>query len=333
MTAKERMIGLDVPTLQRQVEEKRQRELAEKETSQEFDKLALMVDTHLSVVEIAKQKAQREREIKAKEYSLEHHGKGTRREYEISDPDLLKKQQPTRRGDDDPNLGVSSIQILTGEDIMKRERERQQQKQQKAWIEQQIYEKNLRDEMQKSDDAEYDATVSTINQMRGAIECEEDRIRRELGKRIQSHNFQQASDRKSRSMQEAEEMDRVNAAEIEYNLNNSMLNSAPVKVKAGEWQKTGSTMEERIEARNAQQAQAMEDQEKKRRQQELEMQRDQETESTRRLLLAMEEQRRRDIKHQREENARENQRLGEEQRQRRQEAGKVKLEMGNIFAE
>lgn len=333
MTAKERMIGLDVPTLQRQIEEKQQRDLVERETKQEFDKLALMVDTHLSVVEIAKQKERRERELKTKEYSLEHHGKGTRREFEISDPDILKKQHPTRQGDDDPNLGVSSAQIMTGEDIMKRERERQQQKQQKAWIEQQIYEKNLRDEMKKSGQAEFDATTSTINQMRGAIECEEDRIRRELGKRIQSHNFQQAYDKKSRSLQEAEEMDRVNAAEIEYNLNNPMLNSAPVKCKAGELQKTGSTLEERIEVRNAQEAQALEDQEKKIHDQELEMQRDQETEGTRRLLLALEEQRRRDIKFQREENARENQRLGEEQRQRRQAAGKAKLEMGNIFGD
>jgi len=332
MTAKERQIGLDVATLQEQVEERRLRELKEKDANDEFDQQALLVDNHLHMIEIAKQQAKREREVQVKEYSIEHLHKGTSREYELSDPDILKKQSPTRKSDDDPNLGVSSAQILVGEDILKRERERQQARQQKSWIEQQVYEKALRDEEAKQVEDQYYAAVNHTVNLRGAIEAQEAVVRRDLSKRIQSANFDLARHKMDRAIEEAEKVNGWNATEIEYMLNSPLLNETPEKTEAGELQKRGSTLEERMEVRYEQETQVIQKQEQKIYEQDESLKADQDTEGTRKLLLLLENQRRRDAKAKAEENARQNLILAEEQRARQKREREKKLEVGNIFA-
>ena len=45
------------------------------------------------------------------------------REWDLNDPDTLKKDRPAREGDDDPRCGPSSMQMFDGEDLHKAERE------------------------------------------------------------------------------------------------------------------------------------------------------------------------------------------------------------------
>ncbi len=61
----------------------------------------------------------------------------TRREFDLNDPEALKKATLTRQGDEDPRLGPSSLQVFQGEDLAAKERKRLQAEQQRQWLQQQ----------------------------------------------------------------------------------------------------------------------------------------------------------------------------------------------------
>lgn len=52
-----------------------------------------------------------------------------RREFDLNDPDSLKKDKPARVSDDDPRCGVASLQKFVGEDLNGKAREKLQQEQ------------------------------------------------------------------------------------------------------------------------------------------------------------------------------------------------------------
>lgn len=52
-----------------------------------------------------------------------------RREFDLNDPDSLKKDKPARVSDDDPRCGVASLQKFLGEDLNGKAREKLQQEQ------------------------------------------------------------------------------------------------------------------------------------------------------------------------------------------------------------
>lgn len=63
------------------------------------------------------------------EYRKTFQRKEDGREYDLNDPDLLKNDKPARVSDDDPRLGISSLQKFSGEDLNGKERKKLQQEQ------------------------------------------------------------------------------------------------------------------------------------------------------------------------------------------------------------
>lgn len=51
------------------------------------------------------------------EFRLLHQQPSGRREWDLYDPDRLKKDKPARVSDDDPRCGISSMQKFEGEDL------------------------------------------------------------------------------------------------------------------------------------------------------------------------------------------------------------------------
>ena len=74
-----------------------------------------------------------------------------RREYDLNDPRALRKGQPARRGDDDPQCGVSGMQRFEGEDLGVEERLKAQMEQRRAWAEQQVLERNRKKEEEEDE--------------------------------------------------------------------------------------------------------------------------------------------------------------------------------------
>lgn len=186
--AKRRTIGVDKQMLDQQTQERIQmRDLARQE-QQMFDGSQLRVEKQLKMMEIEKQRMKFQMEKECKEFSLQNLNFQSRREYDLNDPDFKKKDLPARVGDDDPRNGVSSLQKMAGEDLMKAERVRQQRQQQKNWIEQQKFEKTMLSKADQGDKDAFSTQVREITGLRNEMEENEKFQRRELEK---------AQDRKS----------------------------------------------------------------------------------------------------------------------------------------
>ena len=63
------------------------------------------------------------------EFRDSHQQPDGRREFDLNDPDSLKKDKPARVADDDPRCGVASLQKFVGEDLNGKAREKLQQEQ------------------------------------------------------------------------------------------------------------------------------------------------------------------------------------------------------------
>lgn len=63
------------------------------------------------------------------EFRVSHQQPDACREWDLNDPDALKKDKPARISDDDPRCGVSSLQKLVGEDLNEKARKKLQEEQ------------------------------------------------------------------------------------------------------------------------------------------------------------------------------------------------------------
>jgi hypothetical protein len=72
------------------------------------------------------------------EYRALHQQPDARREWDLQDPESLKKDKPARVNDEDPRCGPASIQKFEGEDLTSEARKKYQQEQLREWSLQQV---------------------------------------------------------------------------------------------------------------------------------------------------------------------------------------------------
>ena len=72
------------------------------------------------------------------EFRALHQQPDGRREWDLQDPDSLKKDRPARVNDEDPRCGPASLQKFDGEDLNNKARQQYQQEQLREWSLQQV---------------------------------------------------------------------------------------------------------------------------------------------------------------------------------------------------
>ncbi|KAI8441057.1 hypothetical protein MSG28_009324 [Choristoneura fumiferana] len=146
--ARNRKIGVDLPFLERQVIEKR----AEREEQRKRDvafAAQMTKDSNLAVVLEAREMEERRRiDLEIDNYRQQYQRPEDRREFDLNDPDVLKKQLPPRASDGEP-VGMSS------EDLEYEERKKIMAAQKNAWLEQQVQERKSAEEERKKAEAAY----------------------------------------------------------------------------------------------------------------------------------------------------------------------------------
>jgi hypothetical protein len=95
----------------------------------------------LEVVDNQVSREQRQDHIALEKFRLEHQKACDRRDFDLYDPDALKKDLPGRVGDFDPRNHVSGLQKFVGEDLHEQERKMQQKLQMMNWTQKQLEEK------------------------------------------------------------------------------------------------------------------------------------------------------------------------------------------------
>jgi len=314
--AKRRMIGVDKEALDDQVLEKTQLQGLAKQLDSVHDKSAMNIDKQLKLLEMEKQRIKRSMESEAKEFSLQNLHFEARREFDLNDPNAKKKDVPARIGDNDPRCGPASVQKFGGEDLMKRQREVQQQKSQASWIEQQIFEKTMVAQAAQEESDDFASQVEGITHLRTEIEKKEEGLRKELQMAQQLHNLHKAKEIEGIKKMGAAQDNHLNRKEMEHHAQDAFLNETTEyhnsngRIKRDMYK--GSNRSERIEVANLQKMQGEEKLDRKTAEMQGSAMFEAQTEMTRRQLVAMEREKQRTRRAMAEQMAQENRKAHQE---------------------
>ncbi|KAA6382507.1 MAG: putative coiled-coil protein associated with protofilament ribbons [Streblomastix strix] len=145
------------------------------------------------------------------------------RDFDLFDPDLLKKSLPTRVADEDPRLGISSCQIMAGEDLGAADRKKAQNAQQAEWAIAQMKEKALK--------KAHDNKIAQLEQMKKdeinrrllEQEAQNERDRKYILQGVIDENKRLADERRALDARRRHEDMMADLAQIEAQLNSSTL--------------------------------------------------------------------------------------------------------------
>jgi hypothetical protein len=135
---KHRLIGVDKQALEQQVQDKMFMEEMERKRHEAFAHDMIRNDKIGVLLERRREHDLHELNRAMNEFRSLHQQPDARREWDLQDPDALKKDKPARVSDDDPRCGPASIQKFDGEDLNHQARTKYQQEQLREWSLQQV---------------------------------------------------------------------------------------------------------------------------------------------------------------------------------------------------
>ncbi len=161
------------------------------------------------------------------EFRSLHQQPDARREWDLQDPDALRKAKPARVSDEDPRCGPASIQRFDGEDLTRQARVRYQQEQLREWSLQQQHEKNLAKIRQRMADKLYDVKRMEMDERALELQRAEEECRRAINSAVQDYNeaLQRETEHR-REIKRLQEQD-DNMTEIANNLFSDLLTENP----------------------------------------------------------------------------------------------------------
>ena len=117
-----------------------------------------------------------------------HQQPDSRREFDLYDPDNLKKDKPARVSDDDPRCGIASLQKFEGEDLNSKARRQFQSEQAREWANQQMREKSQAEQNQKTADHLYELKMRELDQRAVELAQAEDACRKAIDQATTDYN-------------------------------------------------------------------------------------------------------------------------------------------------
>merc|ERR1711976_988004 len=151
----------------------------------------------------------------------------TRREFDLYDPDYLKKDKPARVSDDDPRCGISSLQKFEGEDLNSKARRQFQSEQAREWADQQMRERAQADQNQKTADRLYELKMRELDQRAMELAQAEDACRKAINEATSDYNKAQARERKAKEELEDRQNQDDNATELANHIYGDFLTENP----------------------------------------------------------------------------------------------------------
>ncbi|RUS73971.1 hypothetical protein EGW08_018271 [Elysia chlorotica] len=319
--AKTRQIGVDRQAIEQQVFDKKQMEEYERKRHEAFAADALRNDRIASMLQARQERDQRSLNQALNEFRSLHQQPSSRREWDLYDPDYLKKDKPARVHDDDPRCGISSIQKFDGEDLNSKARKKFQNEQARSWHEQQMRERDQAKRSQEAADRLYELKQRELDQRAIDLQKAEEDCRRAINMATADYNKALNNEQSERMrLKEQQDLD-DKMTEIANNIFGDILTENPAvaqsafgphRVITDRWK--GMSPEQIEEIRN-QQARQMAENERLRQEEELrnrEHERQASANARAALLIERElERKRRDIQ---KAQADENRRLAAEQK-------------------
>lgn len=225
--AKVRTIGVDVPTLERQMEERKAMEGLERARDQAFDADRQRCDKIAMMLEQRESQIARDLDKAVLKFREQHQQPETRREYDLYDPDALKKERPARVGDHDPRCGPASLQKLAGEDLSEKERKKLQTELSRKWLSEQKEERKRSEAQKKYADELYDKKRVELDERALHLTKMEEECRKAVNMAVTNINQALAMESSERRKLEKQQEEENNFAEIYNHLTGDILTENP----------------------------------------------------------------------------------------------------------
>lgn len=109
-------------------------------------------------------------------------------EWDLNDPDRLRKDMPARVADDDPRCTISGLQKFQGEDLNSRARAKYQQEQLREWSRMQQSEKQHANAQQQAADRLFYLKQNELDQRAVELQKAEEECRRAINEATRNYN-------------------------------------------------------------------------------------------------------------------------------------------------
>ncbi|KAJ8381786.1 hypothetical protein SKAU_G00025640 [Synaphobranchus kaupii] len=285
-----RTIGVDKDALDYQVKERRDREEQEAEILKVYATDLLRHDRAACVLESRELRDRRCLEETVQHFRQVFQQPTSRREFDLNDPDLLKKQE-----------GGQVLQGLAGEDPGCRDRIKRQQEQLREWSLQQQRELEIARRQQRQADQQYDQSTVVLDSRAVELQTIQEQKQRALTVATKDFNLAKASEVTEQRQREWQQEEEDNSVEIQNQLQTLEMDegqegSASVLGLARLWLNKGLNAEHQKHIINFQLQQAEEKKRASMAKQQRELLQDQSRVASARTALLLERQQARTIK-------------------------------------
>lgn len=225
--SKSRTIGVDMQALEQQIKDKKQSEDYERRRADAFASDAVRNDKISQLLERRQNQDMFELNRALNEFRSLHQQPDSRREFDLYDPDYLKKDKPARVSDDDPRCGISSIQKFEGEDLNSKARSKYQQEQLREWSLEQQREKDQARRNQAQADRLHELKMRELDQRSMDLQNAEEQCRRAINFATTDYNNALARERNEKErLHKQQELD-DNMTEIANHVFGDVLTENP----------------------------------------------------------------------------------------------------------
>ncbi|NWI65280.1 RIBC2 protein, partial [Todus mexicanus] len=218
---------VDKDALDTQVKDRKIQEAAEKARNEELANEMKQNDKITCMLEERQKSEIRNINKAISEFQKNFQRPETRREFDLYDPQALKKDRPARISDSDPRCTVSGLQKFMGEDLNYDQRMKFQKEQLREWSLQQQRDKNNALADQKYIDDLYDKSRIEVDQKTMLQQQKEDENRRAVCAATKDFNRSQASELAERKKLEKRQKMKDDMDEICSLLQGDLLSENP----------------------------------------------------------------------------------------------------------
>ncbi|XP_041111360.1 RIB43A-like with coiled-coils protein 2 isoform X1 [Polyodon spathula] len=225
--SKVRIIGVDKEALDYQVKEKKIKEETDAHVHEAYakdlirnEKIACLLDNRQKNDSRALNKA-------VEEFRQCFQKPESRREFYLSDPQMIKKDLPARVSDHDPRLSISGVQKLVGEDLNQQERHRMQQEQLREWSLQQQEELHRAREEHACAEELYNKTRVELDNRAVELQKIEEETRRAITVATKDFNLAKAAETREKQKLEKQQEEEDNLVEISNLIQGDLLSENP----------------------------------------------------------------------------------------------------------
>lgn len=225
--ARLRTIGFDTEAVDKQIKDRKIQEAIQKASDDAIDTEMKQIDKILCILD-ERQKRDIQNQNKAlNEFRQQYQKPEMRHEFDLYDPQALKKDIPARLADSDPRCTVSSLQKFMGEDLNKDNRHKFQKEQTREWLLQQQKDwKNALADKKFADDL-HDQQRLELDQKAMDLERAHEETRRTICLDTKEFNKVQAAELKEKRKLEYQQGLEDDIAEIANLLQGDLLSENP----------------------------------------------------------------------------------------------------------